>query len=142
MKGMRAPGADTKIADGTWQAGGAAVVRAGAVEVLVTPNGAVTLLKDARPMAVGVAGVRHVWAAIQGHVVDCTTSCRVLDPGVSTPIVAIVPRTETDLILGYADGRVGVYSVPKSGGVPVPASPLAAAIDAVLAKRPRDGAAP
>jgi hypothetical protein len=60
----------------------------------------------------------------------------VLDPGVPSAIVAVVPRTESDLMLGFADGRVGVYHVPDAGGETVDNVPLVSDLIAFLKHRP------
>ena len=41
------------------------------------------------------------------------------------------------VILGFADGRVGAYVIPAAGGDPIARHPLTDALDAALAKRPR-----
>jgi hypothetical protein len=134
--GVPAPGADTKIADGSWQAGGAALVRVAGAEILLTPRGAITLPPSARPMAVGKADRAHVWAALGDRLVDCAPLCRVLDTGVRAPITGVVPRSETELLLGYAPERVGVYVTPAPPGEVVPAHPLAKALASLLAMMP------
>ena len=136
--GVPAPGVDTAIAERSWGAGGAATVELGGdVIVLVTPAGAVTIPTATRPMAIGTGGPVRVWGALGPRLVDCTTTCRVLDPGVGVDLTAVVPRTATELILGFADGRVGVYTVPAAGGDAIARHPLADALDAALARRPR-----
>ena len=136
--GVPAPGQDSAIASGSWQAGGAAVVEVGGdVAILVTPAGAVTIPAAARPMAVASDGALHVWGALGPRLVDCTATCRVLDPGVGVAITSVVPRTADQVILGFADGRVGAYVIPAAGGDPIARHPLTDALDAALAKRPR-----
>jgi len=136
--GVPAPGRDTAIASGSWQAGGAAVVEVGGdVAILVTPAGAVTIPAATRPMAVATDGTLHAWGALGARVVDCTATCRVLDPGVGVDVTAIVPRTRDQVILGFADGRVGAYAIPATGGDAVARHPLTDALDAALARRPR-----
>jgi hypothetical protein len=138
IDGVPAPGADTAIADGSWQAGGAAVLHVGKTAILFTPNGALTLPPGTKPMAVGTAGTLAAWGA-KGHelVVCAVKGCRLLDPGDHGDIVAVVPRSLNDLILGYADGRVGVYLTPEQGGSAIQAHPLEDALEELLEKRPK-----
>jgi len=132
------PGSGTAIAAESWQAGGAALIRVGEKPILLGRLGAVTLPPATRPMAVGTADHFQAWGAIGPKLVVCAESCRVLEPGVESDIVAVVPRSETSLILGYADGRVGVYEVPAEGGSVVPNEPLVEPLRALLKKRPSD----
>jgi len=131
-----APGVQATIPPGTWQAAGGALIRTGASEVLLTRLGAVTLPAGTKPMAVGTGDHFRAWGAIGAKLVDCAASCRVLDPGVAGEIVAVVPRTDTTLLLGYADGRVGVYELPATGGDVSAADPLVESLRALLKKRP------
>ena len=101
------------------------------------PAGAVTIPAATRPMAVATDGTLHAWGALGARVVDCTATCRVLDPGVGVDVTAIVPRTRDQVILGFADGRVGAYAIPATGGDAVARHPLTDALDAALARRPR-----
>lgn len=136
LDGVAAPGGDTVIHDGSWQAAGAMVLTLADASLVLSPAGASTLPPDTKPMALSFAGTGHVWGAQGNKLVDCARDCRVLDPGVASELVAVVPRSATELVLGFADGRVGVYVVPASGGAPVPRHPLATALDAALARRP------
>jgi hypothetical protein len=136
--GIADPGGDTAIQGGSWQAGGGAIVLVDGTPILVVPHGAVTLPKGAKPMAVGTGGKLQVWAAQGEKLVECTTTCRVLDPGVGKDIVAVVPRDETTVVLGFADDRIGVYTLPATGGVAVKQHDLAAAIAGALARRPSE----
>lgn len=136
------PGGNTAIADGSWGALGAAVITADGREILLAPLGAVTLPQGTRPMAIGQNKTFQAWGAIGSKIVVCATTCRILDPGPKENVVAIVPRTETALALGYADGRIGVYEVPQRGGEEVPAHPLTAALADLSKRRPRDPPSP
>jgi hypothetical protein len=94
---------------------------------------------EAKPMAMLQYDL-GAYGAIGSRLMFCGRSCRVLDPGVNRELIAVVPRTKEVLVLGYKDGRNGLYTVPQAGGRPVPEHPLVAAIRQVMAKRPRDAA--
>jgi hypothetical protein len=136
--GVPAPGADTAIADDTWQAGGAALVATGAAEILLTPTGAATLPAGATPRAV-MLYAPGAYGALGHQLVACDAArCRILDPGPRSAIVAVVPRTATTVVLGYEDGRIGTYEVPAEGGEAVTENPLASRLRTLLAARPTE----
>ncbi|HET6584712.1 MAG TPA: hypothetical protein VFG69_14745 [Nannocystaceae bacterium] len=137
--GIADPGGDTRIKGG-WQAGGAAIITADGTSILVRPEGAVTLPNDTTPLAVGTSGTLHVWGAKGAKLVDCAKECRVIDTGVDADIVAVVPRSASILVLGFADGRLGLFTVPATGGTTVRQHALVPAIEAALKRRPVDGA--
>ena len=95
------------------------------------------MLSGTIAVAVASDGALHVWGALGPRLVECTATCRVLDPGVGVAITSVVPRTADQVILGFADGRVGAYVIPAAGGDPIARHPLTDALDAALAKRPR-----
>jgi hypothetical protein len=130
------PGGNTTIAYGTWQAGGAAVLTAGGETILLTTEGAVTVPKGTLPMAVGQTTHLWLYGAIGSKLVACKSTCRILDPGPQSDLVAVVPRSEDVLVLGYADGRIGSYRVPASGGQAVPQHALVATLNAFLKTKP------
>ena len=61
---------------------------------------------------------------------------RVLDPGPKQKLIAVVPRAKDLLVLGYADGRNGIYRVPPQGGQPVTAHPLIESLRTLMTRRP------
>jgi hypothetical protein len=134
--GIVDPGGDTRIAHGSWQSAGAAIVEVDGAEILFLRNGAVTLPKGTTPMAVSHGEALRVWGARGHELVECTSTCRVLDPGVKDDIVAVVPRNDTTVVLGFADGRMGVYTPPATGGTAVKQHDLAAALAGALARAP------
>lgn len=133
--GIADPGGDTALAHGSWQSAGGAIVEADGVEILFLPRGAVTLPRGVTPMAVSHDALR-VWGAKGHELVVCTSTCRVLDPGVNETIVAVVPRNDTTVVLGFADGRMGVYTPPATGGTAVKQHDLADALAKALARAP------
>ncbi len=121
-----------------WAAGGGAVITTDeGREVLLTGHGAMTLPPGTAPMATDPYA-RGAWGAKGKMLVVCKDGCKVLLTGVDGEITAVVPRTADQLILGYADGRVGVYTVPAEGN-DVSSDPLEATLEAYL-KGGRDGA--
>ncbi len=137
VKALPAPGGWQDIAPSSWRSGGGAVVRVGKTELLVTPHGTVALPGNATPMAM-LQHEQGVFGAVGTRLVACAGKrCRVLDPGVPSDIVAVVPRRRDLVIVGYADGRNGLYTIPAAGGTPEPRHPLADKIDSVIASRPR-----
>jgi hypothetical protein len=132
-----APGGNTTIAYGTWQAGGAAIIESAGETIVLTRRGAVTVPAGTRPMAVGQTAQPWLYGALGSKLVACAASCRILDPGPKSDIVAVVPRGVTTLVLGYADGRIGTYRVPASGGQVVPQHALVAKLNAFLATKPQ-----
>lgn len=121
-----------------WAAGGGAVVTTDeGREILLTGHGAMTLPPGTTPMATDPYA-RGAWGAKGKMLVVCKDGCQVVLPGVDEEITVVVPRTADQLILGYADGRLGVYTVPAEGNE-VSADPLAATLEAYL-RGGRDGA--
>jgi len=135
LAGVPEPGADTDVRSGSWQAGGGALLRVGGATLLLTPQEAYTLPADVRPMAM-MLYQPGLFGALGPRLVVCDPRCRILDPGPTAEIVAVVPRTERTIVLGYADGRIGTYDVPATGGEPVEDHPLAERLRAVLKSRP------
>jgi hypothetical protein len=135
IPGLPAPGADSEIGPSTWLTGGAAIVTSGGVKILVTPHGPVTLPAKVTPLAM-LQYELGVYGAIGSRLVYCDRGCRILDPGPERKLVAAVPRAADLLVLGYEDGRNGLYTVPPKGGEPVPEHPLVKAIEQVMTKRP------
>ncbi len=133
--GIADPGGDTAIAHGSWQSAGGAIVEVDGVQILFLPRGAVTLPPGTTPMAVSHERLQ-AWGAQGSKLVECTTTCRVHDPGVKDDIVAVVPRTETTVILGFADGRLGAYTPRATGGTAVKQHDLAAALTKALERAP------
>ena len=87
-------------------------------------------------MAVSHGEALRAWGAQGSKLVECTSTCRVLDPGVKDDIVAVVPRNDTTVVLGFADGRMGVYTPPATGGTAVKQHDLAAALAGALTRFP------
>ena len=138
--GLPDPGGDTAIAGGSWQAGGGAIVEVDGTQILVVPEGAVTLPPGTTPMAVGTAGKLQVWGAQGDKLVECTTACRVLDPGVgfskrTEDSVAVLAELQRLIALGHPV-LVGVsrkrFIGELSGGLPVEER-LAGTLGAVVA---------
>ncbi len=129
------PGDDTRYAPAAWQIAGAALLRSGAAEILVTRHGAMTLPPGTVPMAVDPYHL-GAWGALSGgRLVVCDAICRVVDPGVGAEITTVVPRTPDQVILGYSDGRVGIFTVPTDG-VAITQDPLVPTLTAFLKTRP------
>jgi hypothetical protein len=141
LPGLPAPGEDRDVASSSWRAGGAAVVTAGGVQILVTPHGTATLPPEVKPMSL-LQYELGVYGAIGSRLVFCDGRCRILDPGPKRNLIAVVPRARDLLVLGYEDGRNGLYRVPGQGGEPVADHPLAKALAQVIAKRPAAPANP
>jgi hypothetical protein len=139
LPGLPAPGGDKDVERSSWHYGGAAVVRAGSAAILVTPHGPVTIDPRAVPMAILQYEI-GAYGALGSKLLFCDTRCRILDPGVPGQLIAVVPRAKHALVLGYDGGRNGIYNVPPTGGQAVAEHPLATAIRAVMARRPRDTA--
>ena len=135
--GLPPPGLDTAIDSHSWQAGGAAVVRADGATVLVTPTAAVAVPAAATPLAI-LQHAPGLYGALGSRLLVCdATTCRVHAPGPTPELVALVPRQGRTVVLGYADGRTGLYELPAAGGETVPTHPLADALRRVLETRPR-----
>jgi hypothetical protein len=137
IPGLPVPGGDHEIEPSSWGYGGAAIIESGGAKILVTPQGPLAIAPEAKPMALLQYDL-GAYGAIGSQLLVCGQSCRVLDPGVDRELIAVVPRTRDVLVLGYGDGRNGLYAVPQAGGRPVPVHPLIGAIRNVMAKRPRD----
>jgi len=141
LPGAPAPGADSEIDASSWLAGGAAIVTVGGTKILVTPFGTATLPPQTKPMAM-LQYELGVYGAIGSRLVYCDGRCRILDPGPRRNLIAVVPRAKDLLVLGYDDGRNGLYRVPAQGGQPVAEHPLARAIGQALAAKPSDPSQP
>jgi hypothetical protein len=141
IPGLPVPGKDSQIDSSSWLAGGAAIVETGGSRILVTPHGPVTLPKKVRPMSL-LQYELGVYGAVGSRLLFCDGPCRILDPGPERELIAVVPRAKDLLVLGYDDGRNGLYRVPAQGGEPVPEHPIARAIRALMAKRPAAPALP
>jgi hypothetical protein len=49
----------------------------------------------------------------------------------------VVPRTETEVILGFGSDATAVYAIPSTGGLETPPHALEEALEAQLARKPR-----
>ncbi|MBW2276201.1 MAG: hypothetical protein JRF63_01845 [Deltaproteobacteria bacterium] len=135
IPGLSAPGEDSEIDSSSWLAGGAAVITTGGTKILVTPHGPVTLPQKVTPLSM-LQYEPGVYGAVGSRLLFCDRRCRILDPGPKRKLIAAVPRAKDLLVLGYDDGRNGLYRVPAHGGKPVPEHPLTNAIRQLIAKRP------
>ena len=129
------PGGNVEVGHHTWQLGGGAVLTVGGDTVLLTRHGAVTLPPNTRPMAMGAEGALHAFGALGNKLVECRATCRILAPGPQADIVAVVPRTHAQLVLGYADGRIGIYTPPATGGRVMPQHAIVSKLNAFLSTR-------
>jgi hypothetical protein len=137
-RGLASPGTNTAIRDGSWQAGGGAVLEVGDARLVLTPRGVWTLPPDTKPMAVQTGPTTgKLYGVIGPKLVVCETLCRTLDTADPREIVAVVPRTETEVVLGFATGEAAVYTVPTTGGVETPAHALEAQLEVQLAAKPK-----
>jgi hypothetical protein len=137
ITGVPAPGADTDIGEHSWQAGGAALLRVGDADLLLTSHAVMAIPRDTVPMSVRLYAP-GAFGALGPRLVACAERCRVLEPGPSWRIDAVVPRTERAVVLGYEGGRAGLFELPADGGTPVPEPPLAAALRDFLRTRPAE----
>jgi len=136
-RGLPSPGGNTAIADGSWQAGGGAVLEIGDSTLVLTPHGAWTIPRGTTPMAVQTGPTTgRLYGALGPMLVVCEQVCRTLDPGDGRDIVGVVPRTELEVILGFGNDVTAVYTVPKTGGTETPPHALEAPLEAQLAARP------
>lgn len=135
-RGVPSPGADTAIRGG-WQAGGGAVLEIGSESLVLTRGGAWTVPPGTKPMAVQTGPAKaKLYGALGSKLVVCDQRCRTLDPGDGRDIVAVVPRTESEIILGFGEDETAVYRVPGTGGTETPPHALEAALEAQLAAKP------
>lgn len=121
-----------------WSRGGAAVLEADGQTIVLTPMGAWTVPEGATPMAVQLLPTGKLYGALGSALVVCDATCRTLDPGDERAILSVVPRTQTDVILGYGDGKkdAAMYRMPATGGTVTPPHPLEAELEARLEATP------
>lgn len=135
--GQPEPGDDTAIPSHSWMVGGGAVVTVGTQSILVTGSRVFTLPGATTPMAIETgSNPKRAWGAIGKKLVVCADACRAIDLGVASDIVAVVPRTDTGLVVTFADGRRGVVDPPATGGETTPEHGLAGKLRDALGKRP------
>lgn len=136
-RGTPSPGADTNIRGG-WQAGGGAVLEVGDATLVLTRLGAWTIPAGTQPMAVQTGPTTaRLYGSLGSRLVVCDRACRTLDPGDGRDLVGVVPRTESEIILGFGEGETAVYRVPSTGGTETPPHALEVALEAVLATKPK-----
>lgn len=136
-RGLPSPGASTTIRDHTWQAGGGAVLHVDDRTLVLTRFGAWTLPDGTTPMAVQTGPTPKLYGALGPKLVVCEERCRTLDTGDSRPIIGVVPRTQSELILGFSREQTAVFRVPPTGGTETPPHALEAPLEAQLATKPK-----
>jgi hypothetical protein len=130
------PGGPIARAAGGWVGTGTAVITAGTTTILMSYGGAITLPPSVTPLAISLFHGPRAWGAIGARLVACVPGCRTLDPGPHADLVKVVPHGDAHVALTYADGRVGAYAIPATGGQPVAPHPLAVALDRFVAANP------
>ncbi len=136
--GELANGARKNPGQATWQYSGAALVTvanpARKDDLLVVGHqGSAWLPRAAKPMAAlqynaGFFGAEADVLVVSGE----DGRARRFPLSVGSAIDAVVPRTKTSLVIGFADGREAVFDVPATGGNPLYHDAIPARIDAAV----------
>ena len=106
--------------------------------LVLTRRGAWTIPTGTTPMAVQTGPTTaRLYGALGSKLVVCEQRCRTLDPGDGRDIVGVVPRTESEVILGFGNDVTAVYRVPGTGGTQTPPHALEAPLEAQLAAKPK-----
>ena len=137
ISGSEGMGVNTNLPEGSWAIGGGSIIMEQSGKILlVEPRGVYTLPPDTKPMAM-FQYQSGVFGAIESQLVFCRDNrCRILDPGVSKTIEAVVPRDRMVVVLGYENGQNGLYQVLAEGGKEISEHPFVSKLSEFLKAKP------